>query len=200
MASRKEQKEEARARRLAEEQAAAQRAQRNRRFQMLAGVLVGAAIVIVAAIVISSNNKTVSTSANPNGTQQQQIVKQVDALLSGIPQTGTTLGNPSAPVTMTYYGDLECPICRDFTLIGGFPQLVQNEVRQGKVKVVYKSFCTATCNGPGQGPYCGGANFAPGDYYNTAELTAVTPEPASWMSLAGGLAGLGVFAARRRKA
>jgi protein-disulfide isomerase len=48
---------------------------------------------------------------------------------------------------MTYYGDLECPICRDFTLGvsgGGFPQLVQNEVRQGKVKVLYKAFETAT--------------------------------------------------------
>jgi protein-disulfide isomerase len=51
---------------------------------------------------------------------------------------------------MTYYGDYECPVCQAFTLQGGFPQLVQNEVRQGKVKVVYKSFCTATCNGPGQ--------------------------------------------------
>ena len=45
---------------------------------------------------------------------------------------------------MTYYGDLECPICRDFTVSGGFPQLVANEVRQGKVKVVYRAFETAT--------------------------------------------------------
>ena len=51
---------------------------------------------------------------------------------------------------MTYFGDLECPICRDFTLLGGMSQLISNDVRQGKVKVVYKSFCTATCNGPGQ--------------------------------------------------
>ena len=45
---------------------------------------------------------------------------------------------------MTYYGDLECPICQDFTLSGGFPQLVSNEVRTGKVQVVYKAFQTAT--------------------------------------------------------
>jgi len=51
-------------------------------------------------------------------------------------------------VTMTYFGDYECPVCQAFTLQGGFPQLVANEVRQGKVKVEYKSFCTATCNGP----------------------------------------------------
>jgi protein-disulfide isomerase len=44
---------------------------------------------------------------------------------------------------MTYFGDLECPICKDFTL-GSFPDLVRNEVRQGKVKVVYQAFETAT--------------------------------------------------------
>ena len=60
------------------------------------------------------------------------------------PGSGATLGNPKAPVTMTYYGDLECPICQDFTLQGGFPQLVANDVRDGKVKVVYKAFQTAT--------------------------------------------------------
>ena len=36
---------------------------------------------------------------------------------------------------MTYFGDYECPICQAFTLEGGFPQLVQNEVRPGKVQV-----------------------------------------------------------------
>ena len=66
------------------------------------------------------------------------------SLLSGIPQSGATLGNPKAPVTMTYYGDLECPVCQQFTLNGGFPQLVANEVRAGKVKVVYRAFQTAT--------------------------------------------------------
>lgn len=73
----------------------------------------------------------------------------MNSLLHGIPQSGTTLGNPKAKVTMYYYGDLECPVCRALTLGlggGGFPQLVKSDVRSGKVKVVYKSFCTATCN------------------------------------------------------
>ncbi len=69
---------------------------------------------------------------------------QVNSLLNGIPQSGATLGKPTAPVTMTYYGDLECPICQDSRVDGGFPQLVANEVRQGKVKVVYRAFETAT--------------------------------------------------------
>ena len=42
------------------------------------------------------------------------------SLLQGIPQNGITLGNPNAPVTMKYFGDLECPICKEFTL-GALP-------------------------------------------------------------------------------
>jgi len=150
MASRKEQKEQARARRLAEEQAAQLKARRNRRLQMLAGVLLGAAAVVAVAIAISSKNKTVNTTSDPGKAQQHQIDRQVNALLAGIPQNGTELGSSSAPVTMTYFGDLECPICRDFSLTGGLTPLISNEVRRGKVKIVYRSFCTATCNGPGQ--------------------------------------------------
>ena len=54
---------------------------------------------------------------------------------------------------MTYYGDYECPVCQAFTLDGGFNQLVSKDVRPGKVKVVYKSFCTATCDGPNQNSF-----------------------------------------------
>jgi protein-disulfide isomerase len=141
MASRKEQKEAARQRRIAEEQARAARARRDRRLRMLVGVVVGAAAVVAVAIAISSGG---SGGGLQTGTQAKKTVASVDALLQGIPQSGNVLGNPKAPVTMTYFGDLQCPICRDFTVDGGFPQLVANEVRQGKVKVVYNAFETAT--------------------------------------------------------
>jgi protein-disulfide isomerase len=141
MASRTKQKEEARARRVAEEQARAERATRQRRLRMLGGTVVAAIAVVVIAVAISSGG---GKTGLKTGGAQKQTVASVSSLLTGIPQSGTTLGNPSAPVTMTYFGDLECPICQDFTLNGGFPQLVQNDVRTGKVKVVYKGFETAT--------------------------------------------------------
>ncbi|MDQ6748482.1 MAG: DsbA family protein [Candidatus Dormibacteraeota bacterium] len=145
MASRKEQKEEARARRLAEEQAHAVRARRDRRLRMFGGVGV-LAVAIVAVLIAVSSGGASRANGLAHGKTKTQTVATVDKLLAGIPQSGATLGNPSAPVTMTYYGDLECPVCRDFTLTGGFPQLVANEVRAGKVKVVYKSFQTATAD------------------------------------------------------
>jgi protein-disulfide isomerase len=148
MASRKDQKEQARAARVAKEQEAASKAQRNRRYQIFGGVIAIAVIVIVVAIVVSSGggNSNTSTGLPQNSKQQHQIVGSVDSLLSGIHQSGTTLGNPKAKVTMVYFGDLECPICREFTL-DIFPQFVQDQVRTGKVKVQYRSMCTATCGG-----------------------------------------------------
>jgi protein-disulfide isomerase len=157
MASRKEQKEQARARRLAEEQAAAAHSSRMRRIQMLIGVVIAAVVIVGVAIAISSSGSSAPAETGlKHGTLANKTYEQVNSLIGGIPQTGTTLGNPKAPVTLQYFGDLECPICQAFTLGAegsGFPQLVQNEVRQGKVKVEYRSFCTATCNGPGQGVF-----------------------------------------------
>jgi protein-disulfide isomerase len=148
MASRKEQKEQARAARIAQQQQAASSAQRTRRIQMFGGAIAIAVIAIVVAIVVSSGGskpKNVSTGL-ATGTQEHQMYSSVKSLLSGIPQSGTTLGNPNAKVTMMYFGDLECPVCQQFTL-SIFPQFVQDQVRTGKVKVVYRSMCTATCDG-----------------------------------------------------
>jgi protein-disulfide isomerase len=113
--------------------------------RMVAGTVVGAIVIVVALVLINSGSKK---GGIQTGTKANATVTAVDSLLGGIPQNGATLGNPKAPVTMTYYGDLKCPICQDFTLKGGFPQLVSNDVRAGKVKVVYSAFCTATCSGP----------------------------------------------------
>jgi protein-disulfide isomerase len=143
MASRTKQKEEARARRLAEEQARSERARRQRRVRMLGGVVLVAVVVLAAAIAISSGGGS-SSSGLATGKQASQTVTQVEQLLAGIPQSNARLGNPKAPVTMTYYGDLQCPVCQAFTLSGGFPQLVAKDVRSGKVQVVYRGFETAT--------------------------------------------------------
>jgi protein-disulfide isomerase len=150
MASRTKQKEEARARRLAEEQERTEHARRQQRVRMVLGTVLVAVVVVVAAVLISSGGKP---GGLQTGTTANATVNGVNQLLTGIPQSGAVLGDPKAKVTMTYYGDYQCPICKDFTLSGGFPQLVDNEVRSGKVKVVYAAFCTATCNGPNPGVF-----------------------------------------------
>lgn len=143
MASRTKQKEEARARRLAEEQAHSERARRQRRIQMLGGVVLAAVAVIAVAIAISSSGGS-STKSSPAAFKNAAAT--VDSQLAGIPQSGVTLGSPSAKVTVTEYGDLQCPICADFAK-GAEGQLIAGEVKSGKAKLVYKSLETATGNG-----------------------------------------------------
>ena len=146
MASRTKQKEEARARRLAEEQARAERERRQRRIQLLIGVVLAAVAVVAVAIAVSAGSSSNSTPG-PNSTSARQAASAVNSQLAGIPQSAMTLGNSSAKVTVTEYGDLQCPICRDFAL-GAGNNLINNDVRSGKVKLVYKSLETATGNSP----------------------------------------------------
>jgi protein-disulfide isomerase len=142
MASRKDQKEAARQRRLAEEQTRAEKARRERRLRMLGGVVVGTIVVIAVVFAISSGGGT-TAAPKPNTAQAKNAAATVTNLLTGIPQSGSTLGSPSAKVTVTEYGDLVCPICKDFAL-GSESQLIAKDVRSGKVKIVYKALETAS--------------------------------------------------------
>jgi protein-disulfide isomerase len=142
MASRKEQKEAARQRRLAEERARAERTRRDRRLRILGGVVVGAVVVVVAAIAISSRTSSAS-APKPTSASAKQAAATVKTLLAGIPQQGNTLGSPSAKVTVTEYGDLVCPVCNEFAL-SSENQLISNDVRSGKVKLVYRALETAS--------------------------------------------------------
>jgi protein-disulfide isomerase len=159
MASRKEQKEQARAARIAKEQATAANQQRTRRIQIFGGAIAIAVIVIVVVIVISTSGGG-GTVIKPQSSAAKVAAKHVDTLLAGIPEAKNTLGNPSAKVTITEYGDLECSVCDVLATPTSFTnpehedgsgwedQLISNYVRTGKAKLVYKSLETASGGNP----------------------------------------------------
>jgi protein-disulfide isomerase len=125
--TRKQRREQARAERVAREQESARRAQRKRRLGIL-GAVAGVAVVAVAiAIVVSSGGSSKPTTST-----------QTTSLFAGIPQKGSTLGSANAPVTMHEFGDLQCPVCREFAL-DALPGLVRQYVRTGRVKIVFHS-------------------------------------------------------------
>ncbi len=139
--SRKERREQARAERHAAEAAAAAASARRRRLMQLGGVAV--AVIVIAAIVIAVSSGGSSKQGIATGTQANQPVNTVTSELSGIPQSANILGNPNAGVTVQYFGDLQCPVCAQFT-VGTMAQMINTYVKPGTVKVEYRSLQTAT--------------------------------------------------------
>ena len=109
------------------------------------GGLVVAVVVAIVIVVAATGGKKAATTGSTAGKAS------VISLLKGIPQTDTTLGKSSAPVTITEYGDLVCPICKDFAVTSE-AQLISGPVRSGKVKLVFRGFETAS-QGANNGEY-----------------------------------------------
>jgi protein-disulfide isomerase len=120
----------ARAERLERARAAAAGDARRKRLLQLGGLLAAALVIVVIAVAVSSSGgkKNAGSGGGVTGAAQTQ------QLLAGIPQSGVTLGNPKAPVTIVEFADPQCPFCRDFSK-GEFPQIVQKYVRTGKAKM-----------------------------------------------------------------
>jgi protein-disulfide isomerase len=139
--TRKQRREHARKKRRAIEAAQAARAVRRTRLTLL-GILVSIVVAGISVVVIASAGNG-EARISPGSTAARTASSEVTALLSGIPQRGIVLGRPSAPVTLQYFADLQCPVCRTFTT-NALPALIQRWVRGGELKVEYRSLETAT--------------------------------------------------------
>lgn len=108
-----------------------ERQRRRRRLRLFTPV---AALAVVAAMIVVAAAGTGGSSgirpSVPSGTMQRT--------LATIPHAGATLGQPSAPVTVTEFADLQCPYCDAYTLTA-FPQLLTRYVKPGKVKMVFRT-------------------------------------------------------------
>jgi protein-disulfide isomerase len=86
------------------------------------------AIVVVSAVGVAA--LLVWLSQTSGGSEEE-----VRELFADVPQSGTTLGNEDAPVTIYLYEDLQCPSCARFAR-DTFPELARRYVEPGEVKVV----------------------------------------------------------------
>lgn len=111
---------------------------RRRRLAITAAIVV----VVLAAVLIAAGGSS-SSPPKPGSAQAHTTVRGINALLAGIPQSANTLGQPTAPVTLKWFGDLECPFCKEFTL-GALPSIIRQWVRSGRLKIEYLSMETAT--------------------------------------------------------
>lgn len=95
----------------------------------------GGAIVLVLVLVIALSLSGKSKSS-PN-TSNLNMTTAIEQMLHGIPQQGTVLGSAKAKVTLTEFGDPQCSACANFSS-NGLPELIQNYVRTGKLRVEFQ--------------------------------------------------------------
>jgi protein-disulfide isomerase len=139
--TRQQRREAARAARVEAERVQAAAAQRRRRLMTLGGVLAAAAVVVVVAILVSGGGGD-NASDRPQAAQTSSGAipgqKESAEMLAGIPQKGIYLGKADAPVRLVEFADLQCPICREYSL-QSLPQLIQDYVRTGKVRMEFRN-------------------------------------------------------------
>lgn len=92
----------------------------------LAGLL---AVALIAASVFGARGGQSASAEELSG-------NDAATLLQGIPQSGSTLGRPAAPVTLVEFADLQCPYCAQWSQ-QAFAEIVRDYVRPGKVRIVF---------------------------------------------------------------
>jgi protein-disulfide isomerase len=103
------------------------------RNRIIAVVAVAAAIavVLVVASLLSARG------GDDGGSDTVTGVADTEAMLEGIPQDGTVLGSPDAPVTLVEYADLQCPFCAEWAR-ATLPVLVADYVKGGQLKIEFR--------------------------------------------------------------
>lgn len=140
--TRKQRREQSRSQRKALEEAEAAAAVRRKRLSQF-GIVATVVVIVIVGIAVAASGGGGTKKSQPGSKAATETFATVNAAIGGIPQAGNVLGSPTAPVTLVYFGDLECPVCKQFTL-GALGPLIQKWVRPGKLRIEYRSLATAS--------------------------------------------------------
>jgi len=108
---------------------------------LYSGVAVVIALVVIVAAFIVTSQK--SGGNGPLSAPNPPLPSV--AIPAGVAESGRTLGDPNAKVTIDIYEDFQCPNCWTFTNTVE-PQLVANYVATGKAKLTYHDFIVIDSN------------------------------------------------------
>jgi protein-disulfide isomerase len=131
--SNKKEREKRREERLREESQAEVGDRRTKLLQFGAGAVFLVIVAVVVLIVASSGGSSGGDATN------LKEVSDVDSLVGDIPQQGLVLGEPSAKVHLYEYGDLQCPVCKQYSE-AVLPQIVEGPVQQGQATIEFRNF------------------------------------------------------------
>lgn len=108
-----------------------------RRRRARIAVVAGLAVLVVVALAVvlgTSGDRTGGASRTTIAGVELAGTKEAQELLAGIPQDGTLLGDPSAPVTIHEFADLKCPACQRYE-IEAQPGTITELVRTGRANL-----------------------------------------------------------------
>jgi protein-disulfide isomerase len=100
-------------------------------------IAVGGAVVLVVALVVIQQ-LTSSGTARPDPSKLAGVA-DVQAEFSGLTERAGVLGPPSSKVTIIEYGDLICPLCKQFD-DNVVPQIIDTIVRSGQAKLEFRDW------------------------------------------------------------
>jgi protein-disulfide isomerase len=108
---------------------------RNRTLLITLGIaaVVAAALIAVSIVLTGGDDNSTAGSTTTSASGSAAAV----ALVAGIPQSGSILGNPDATVRMLQYEDLQCPFCKKYT-DDALPAIMEEYVRPGRVKLDFR--------------------------------------------------------------
>jgi protein-disulfide isomerase len=113
-------------------------AERKRARMIRMAIAGGTAVVLVVVLVAIQQITSGSSGGRPDASNLKGI-PTVQAEFDGLTEHKGTVGNASAAVTITEYGDLRCPICKSFDNSVA-PQVISDIVRPGTAKLQYKTW------------------------------------------------------------
>ena len=110
---------------------------RNRTLVIAIAVAIAIAAALVAASFLTRDKSNDAAPTETTSTGTTDSTNPALAVVAGIPQNGTVLGNPKATVRLLQFEDIQCPICKKYT-DNAFPAIVDEYVRPGLVKIDFR--------------------------------------------------------------
>ncbi|HET8639721.1 MAG TPA: thioredoxin domain-containing protein [Solirubrobacterales bacterium] len=158
MATRREERE--RLRNLREEAQERDRA-RQRRLTRLAAA---ACLLVLCAVAVA----ILASGGGGGDGGKVQGGEDVAERLAGLEQHGTLLGRPGAPTTVVEFGDLQCPVCREYST-SLVAELIDGPVRSGRARIEFRNWSILG----GESRLAGAAAYAAAEqnrFWNFVEL------------------------------
>ncbi|MBK5233787.1 MAG: thioredoxin domain-containing protein [Thermoleophilia bacterium] len=104
---------------------------RRENLMKIVGVAAFVAIIAIIGVVFALSKKGDDSPAKDSSSVSEQ--------LAGIPQNGSVLGDPKAKVTLVEFGDLQCPICKQYA-DEILPDVIAGPIKSGKANFEFKNW------------------------------------------------------------